>query len=78
MTGHIGRTGAVRGKPTIELAVKSTRHGPVLYEDANRHRAFALKWVGSEPGGAGYIADELQPQPTMKVHSPQEAPCNDR
>jgi penicillin amidase len=45
----------VKGKPTIELAVKSTRHGPVLYEDTNRHRAFALKWVGSEPGGAGYI-----------------------
>ncbi len=23
----------VRGKPTIELAVKSTRHGPVIYKD---------------------------------------------
>lgn len=39
---------------TIEL--KFTAHGPVLYEDAERRRAYALKWVGSEPGTAGYLA----------------------
>src|SRR5207248_2995279 len=33
-----------------------TRHGPVLFEDAARHRAYALKWVGTEPGGAAYLA----------------------
>ena len=47
----------VRGKAepvTVEL--KFTRHGPVLYEDARRHRAYALRWVGSEPGTAGYLA----------------------
>ena len=38
------------------LELKFTVHGPVLYEDAARHRAFALKWVGSEPGTAGYLA----------------------
>ena len=39
---------------TVEL--KFTQHGPVVYEDAVRHRAYALKWVGSEPGTAGYLA----------------------
>ena len=46
----------VKGKAVPETYdVKLTRHGPVLYEDAQRHRAYALRWVGSEPGGAGYI-----------------------
>jgi penicillin amidase len=39
---------------TVEL--KFTTHGPVLYEDRERHRAYALRWVGSEPGTAGYLA----------------------
>src|SRR5580700_1874801 len=34
---------------------KLNRHGPVLYENKQRHRAFALRWVGAEPGGAGYL-----------------------
>ncbi len=46
----------VKGKPApVEYDVKLTRHGPVLYENTARHRAFALKWVGAEPGGAGYL-----------------------
>src|SRR5919202_1835387 len=32
------------------------RHGPVLYEDAQRHRAYALRSVMSEPGTAAYLA----------------------
>lgn len=47
----------VKGKAepvTVEL--KFTVHGPVVYEDAARHRAYSLKWVGSEPGTAGYLA----------------------
>ena len=39
----------------IAFDVKTTIHGPVLYEDSTRHRAYALKWVGSEVGGAGYL-----------------------
>lgn len=27
----------------------------MIYEDAARHRAYALRWVGSEPGTAGYL-----------------------
>ncbi len=46
----------VKGKPTPEVFdVKLTLHGPVLYENTARHRAFALRWVGAEAGGAGYI-----------------------
>jgi penicillin amidase len=32
-----------------------TRHGPVIYRNAARRRAYALKWAGSEPGGAAYL-----------------------
>ncbi len=39
-----------------EVELKFTHHGPVIYEDAARHRAYALRWVGSEPGSAGYLA----------------------
>ncbi len=43
-----------------EVELKFTTHGPVIYEDihndSGRRRAYALKWVGSEPGTAGYLA----------------------
>jgi penicillin amidase len=39
-----------------EVDLKFTTHGPVIYEDKERHRAYALRWVGSEPGTAGYLA----------------------
>ncbi|MEP7363051.1 MAG: penicillin acylase family protein, partial [Acidobacteriota bacterium] len=38
---------------SVEL--RYTIHGPVISEDLGKHRAFALKWVGAEPGGAGYL-----------------------
>jgi len=44
---------AVKGVPARVVELKYTIHGPVLHEDS-RH-AFALKWVGAEPGGAGYL-----------------------
>ncbi len=49
---------SVKGKPDVEAEVelRFTRHGPVIYEDAMLHRAYALRWVGSEPGSAGYLA----------------------
>jgi penicillin amidase len=40
----------------VEIELKFTRHGPVIYEDAKRLRAYALRWVGMEPGSAGYLA----------------------
>ena len=39
---------------SVEVTMKFTRHGPVLWEDGKR--ALALRWVGSEPGTAGYLA----------------------
>ncbi len=39
-----------------DLELKFTVHGPVLREDPARRRAYALRWVGSEPGTAGYLA----------------------
>ena len=44
------------GEQPVELELRFTRHGPVIHEDATRHRAYALKWAGSKPGGAAYLA----------------------
>ena len=47
---------AVKGEPEREIEMRYTIHGPVIYQDAGRNRAYALRWVGSEPGTAGYLA----------------------
>jgi len=47
---------AVKGQGEQDIALRYTVHGPVIYEDAGRHRAYVLRWVGSEPGAAGYLA----------------------
>lgn len=39
---------------TVELHYSV--HGPVLHMDRARNRAYALRWVGTEPGTAGYLA----------------------
>src|SRR5579859_6672124 len=44
---------AVRGAPAVEVDLKFTRHGPVLWEEGAQ--ALALRWVGAEPGTAGYL-----------------------
>ncbi len=49
----IKETIAVRGAAPVEVQLKFTRHGPVLWDDGER--ALALRWVGSEPGTAGYL-----------------------
>jgi penicillin amidase len=46
----------VKGQGPVEAELKFTRHGPVIHEDRERHRAYVLRWVGSEPGTAGYLA----------------------
>ncbi|MDQ2712519.1 MAG: penicillin acylase family protein [Acidobacteriota bacterium] len=45
----------VKGEGHREVELKYTIHGPVIYEDESRHRAYALKWVGTAAGGAGYL-----------------------
>jgi penicillin amidase len=46
----------VRGEGPREVDLLFTRHGPVLHVDAPRRRAYSLRWVGTEPGTAGYLA----------------------
>lgn len=43
----------VRGGQKLDVLVKLTRHGPVVWEDGRR--ALVLKWVGAEPGTAPYL-----------------------
>jgi penicillin amidase len=43
-------------KEPLKIELRYTVHGPIIHEDAKRHRAYALRWVGSEPGTAGYLA----------------------
>lgn len=43
----------IRSGPSVTSELKFTRHGPVLWEDGKR--ALALRWVGAEPGTAGYL-----------------------
>ena len=44
----------IKGAQRRDIELMFTRHGPVVWEDGKR--ALALRWVGSEPGTAGYIA----------------------
>ncbi len=46
----------VRGQTQpMELELCYTRHGPVIFEDREKHVAIALRWVGAEPGTAAYL-----------------------
>jgi penicillin amidase len=47
---------SVRGHAEpVEVELRFTRHGPVVHQDEAKHLAFALKWVGDDPGGAAYL-----------------------
>jgi penicillin G amidase len=46
-------TFGIRGGPDVQVELKFTRHGPVVWEDSRR--ALVLHWVGTEPGTAGYL-----------------------
>ncbi len=46
----------VKGAAPVSVEYKFTRHGPVLYEDKARHRAYALRAGWLETGGAPYLA----------------------
>ena len=46
----------VKGADPVQVELKFTEHGPVMHEDPARRRAWSLRWVGSEPGTAGYLA----------------------
>jgi penicillin G amidase len=46
-------TFAVRGQASVTEDLSFTRHGPVMWSDGKR--ALAMKWIGAEPGTAGYL-----------------------
>jgi penicillin amidase len=46
----------VKGRAPLAIELRYTIHGPVIHEDRARNRVYALRWVGSEPGAAGYLA----------------------
>jgi penicillin amidase len=46
----------VKGEAPAAVAYKYTRHGPVLFEDTARRKAYALRAAWMEVGGAPYLA----------------------
>ncbi|HTP75618.1 MAG TPA: penicillin acylase family protein [Rhizomicrobium sp.] len=45
----------VRGEAPRPVDLRFTRHGPVLFVDAAKGRAFAIRTVWNEPGVSGYL-----------------------
>ena len=46
----------VKEEESVAVDLKYTRHGPVLYEDRQHHKAYALRAAWLEVGGAPYLA----------------------
>ncbi|HSS14792.1 MAG TPA: penicillin acylase family protein, partial [Rhizomicrobium sp.] len=51
----IGETIPVKGGSPSSVALKFTRHGPVIFEDKAHHKAYALRAAWLEQGGAPYL-----------------------
>ncbi len=47
---------SVKGEKPVTVDLKYTRHGPVLYEDKEHSKAYALQAAWLEVGGAPYLA----------------------
>jgi penicillin amidase len=45
----------VKGEKPASVALKFTRHGPVIFEDKVHHKAYALRAAWLEQGGAPYL-----------------------
>ncbi|MCO6457243.1 MAG: penicillin acylase family protein [Pirellulaceae bacterium] len=52
----VRETIAVKGERPVTVDLKYTRHGPVLHEDRQRHKAYALRAAWLEIGNAPYLA----------------------
>jgi penicillin amidase len=52
----VRETFAVKGSAPVAVDLKFTRHGPLIGEDRDHHRAYALRAAWLEPGGAPYLA----------------------
>jgi penicillin amidase len=51
----VEETFAVKGYPDQTILLRFTRHGPVLFEEPEKRRAFAVRSVWFEPGSAAYL-----------------------
>lgn len=46
----------VRGRSPVQVDLRYTRHGPVVYEDSVHHVAYAIRAAWLEPGSSPYAA----------------------
>jgi penicillin amidase len=46
----------IKGEESVAIDLKYTRHGPILYEDHEHNKAYALRAAWLEVGGAPYLA----------------------
>ena len=46
----------VKGEAAQIITLEFTEHGPIVHEDLARGRAYVIRFVGTEPGTAGYLA----------------------
>ena len=60
----ITETIPVREQAPVEVELKYTRHGPVVYEDPDNNVAYAVRAAWLEPGGAPYLASLRMNQAT--------------
>jgi penicillin G amidase len=60
----IRETIPVKGESPVEVELKFTRHGPVLYEDPAAGKAYALRAAWLEAGAAPYLASLRMNQAT--------------
>lgn len=54
----------VKDRPDVVVELKYTRHGPVVYEKADRQVAYAVRCAWQEVGGAPYLASLRMNQAT--------------
>ena len=47
----------VKGQDDVTVDLKFTRHGPVLSEDPDHNKAYALRAAWQQPGASPYLAD---------------------
>jgi penicillin amidase len=64
----------VKGEAPATIALRYTRHGPVVYEDTARHLAYVVRAAWLEPGGAPYMASLRMDQ--AKSWEEFRAACN--
>ncbi len=64
----VEETVAVKGAPPQKLALKFTRHGPIIFEDEKLQRAYGVRSVVTEPGTTPYGASLI----SMRARSCEE------